>query len=63
MIFLVDGIYYYEIEEMMYLVYNELIEIWYGGVVYDLKDDGRKMYWYVLKGKMREIVGNELFGW
>ncbi|MDZ5720386.1 YmaF family protein [Bacillus sp. SN1] len=60
---LADGTHYHEIEETTYLAYNEPIEIRYGGVVYDPKDDGRKTHRHALKGRTREIVGNEPLGW
>lgn len=60
---LADGTHYHEIEETTYLAYNEPIEIQYGGVVYDPGDDRRKTHRHTLKGKTREIVGNEPLGW
>lgn len=63
MIPLADGTHYHEIEETTYLAYNEPIEIQYGGVVYDPGDDRRKTHRHTLKGKTREIVGNEPLGW
>ncbi|MEC1682626.1 hypothetical protein P9D85_03855, partial [Bacillus mojavensis] len=43
--------------------YNEPILIRYGGVVYDPRNQTRKTHRHHLKGKTREIVGNEPLGW
>lgn len=58
-----DGTHYHEIKETTYLAYNQPIEIQYGGVVYDPRNNGRKTHRHEMKGRTREIVGNEPLGW
>ncbi|MCP6681298.1 YmaF family protein [Bacillus nakamurai] len=58
-----DGTHYHELEETTFSAYNEPIEIRYGGVVYDPRNDVRKTHRHKLKGRTREVVGNEPLGW
>ncbi|MBU5240619.1 YmaF family protein [Bacillus velezensis] len=59
----VDGTHYHELSETTFAAYNEPIQIQHGGVVYDPREEGRKTHRHTLKGKTREVVGNEPIGW